>query len=425
MKFVNTVIFLFCSLALYAQRPILPAQNQLYKFIEDPSFLSLNNEYNMTALIQSSNSNITETSQYLVAQLGIFDNIVFGLDYAKHSFESQRYSNLSLSTRVRFNFDDFYHYFNIGLSLGTDKIFERESSRENDISTTYRVAGHYKNYNLTIGGFLNHYPFKNPSILNTVNTLTRDTGYAVYGSYDIAISDNFRLTPLLRYNSFSNLNFFEGVARADYKGKLDLALSYRDTYSINAAIGMKFFDRMKVSYAYEKAIGAQNFIDIHAIGISIDLAAEATNIPEWYANVKKNRVKLRKRKSKKSKLITDDLPEVEIAKTLNDSTVTEIASEDILYPKMSEADPNDIINNKLKPGYYIILGSFKNIDNAKSVVEKLKSEGSYARIGKKSADDDFNYIYVDRYTDKAIASKRTIAKQKEKGFERVWLLKIE
>ena len=55
----------------------------------------------------------------------------------------------------------------------------------------------------------------------------------------------------------------------------------------------------------------------------------------------------------------------------------------------------------------------------------MRDNGAYARYGKKDVNDDFNYIYVDRYDDRDIAIKRTILKQSEKGFERVWLLRVK
>ena len=92
---------------------------------------------------------------------------------------------------------------------------------------------------------------------------------------------------------------------------------------------------------------------------------------------------------------------------------------------MSEESPPDIVDGYLKPGYYIILGSYVKEDNANKEIERLRANGDYARSGKKRGEDKFNYIYVDRYDDRDIAVERTKRKQQEKNFEKVWLLRIK
>lgn len=415
------------SFTVMGQRLVIPGQNQIYRFIEDPAFITANERYNVTGILQASDSDIAQTSQYLAAQLAFFDNVVFGVDYSKHSYDVMRYSQLFLNSRVRIGLGDYYQYFNIGLSLGTDRLNEVDSSRENDINTIYRVSGHYRNYNFTIGGFLNHIPIQNSLTLPTPETLSVSQGYSVFASYDIALSDYFRLTPLARYNSYDTIDFFEGVAILNYKEKGELAVSYKNDYSLNAAVSAKFLERLKVSYSYEKAIGNQSFNDVHAIGISVDLAPKATELPEWLVNVRRNRIKINNINYKDEEKLLETIADEEIQETASDSVpkVETVDPELIAYPIMSEEDPEDVVDGHLKPGYYVILGSFKNVQNAEKAVAKLKSEGYYARFGKKDEGDAFNYVYVDRYTDRDIASKRTKAKQKEKGFEKVWLMQVK
>src|SRR5690606_20737126 len=92
---------------------------------------------------------------------------------------------------------------------------------------------------------------------------------------------------------------------------------------------------------------------------------------------------------------------------------------------MSGSDPEETINNQLKPGYYIALGSVKIFNNATKEVDRLKTQGYYARLGINAASDAFNYVYVDRYTDRAMAFDRLKAIKKEKGLENTWVLIIE
>lgn len=434
---ISLLVFLLFTLSMIGQRIVFPGQNQIYRFLEDPSFISLNGEYNMTVMLQVSDSDVAQTSQYVAAQLSLFDNLAFGLDHSRHSYDAFRYSQTFLSARYKLEFGNQFHYFNIGGSIGSGKLNEVDTSKDNDINTLYRLGLHYTNFNLTVGGFMNIYPTQIDPLISTLDPLSSTEGYTLYISYQLALSDYLRLTPSLKYNSYDDLTIYEGNAALNYKGKYDLGISYKDDYSINAVLGAKFFNRLKVSYSYESAMGAQNFNDVHALGISVDLRARETDTPEWLANVKKNREKINRiKKVKAEPAITLEEPvitveEIAIDNIANENVQKPQTLEDIekaelaKYPVMTEQTPSDIVGNKLKTGYYIILGSYKKVENAEKEIQRLRENGAYARYGKKNVNDDFNYVYVDRYDNKDIAVKRTIAKQQEKGFKRVWLLRVK
>lgn len=428
---VIIIAFLFFSILSFSQRIVYPGQNQINRFLEDPSFISLNGQYNMTGIIQASDTDISNTSQYINAQLAPFDNVAFGIDYSRHSYQIFRYSQMFLNGRYRLNFGNEFHYINLGAAIGLDRLNEDRTAKENDINTIYRLGLHYTNFNLTLGGFLNNYPLQNDISNTSLVPLETIDGYTAYLSYRLRISDNFRVTPMARYNSYSELEFFEGVTNFNYKGNYELAVSYKDNYSLNMALSGRFLKYVKVSYSYENGIGDQIFNDVHSVGISVDLTPKETEIPEWLANVKRNREKLNRIKKVKEEPIvvaeqTEDVVDEINKENIETETIADAEQAELAkYPVMTEDAPSDIIDNKLKPGYYIILGSYKQVQNAEKEIERLRQNGSYARYGKKDANDDFNYVYVDRYETRDIASKRTKAKQKEKGFERVWLLRIE
>ncbi|MGE5943435.1 MAG: TonB-dependent receptor domain-containing protein [Flavobacteriales bacterium] len=421
---ISTAVFILFTISMLGQRIVFPGQNQLYRFLEDPSYISINRNYNMTGMLQASDSEMAQTSQYLAAQLSFFDNVAFGLDYSKHSFDSYRYSQMLFSVRARLGLGNEFHYINLGVSAGPDKIHQVGSVTENSISTTYRLAAHYTNYNFTMGGFMNRYPLQNELLLsNNVQPPTTTDGYSIYASYNFALSDEFRLTPMVRYNSYEDLNIVEGIAMFNYKGNFELAVAYKNDYSINPQLSAKILKRVKASYSYEKSMGSQIFNDVHALGLSVDLGSKETDEPEWLANVKKKNSKIQRIKKKTEKEVVADgnATDEKVEETVN------VASEDsTTNPKpMSESDPEDTIDNQLKPGHYIVLGSFKVLENATKEVESLKRKGYYARIGRKSASDGFNYVYVDRYTDKNVALNRIKAIQKEKGLEKTWMLSID
>ena len=422
---ISTIIFILLTVPMFGQRIVFPGQNQLYRFLEDPSYISHNKTYNMTGVLQASDSKMAQTSQYLVAQLSFFDNVAFGLDYSKHSFDSYRYSHILFSGRARVGFGNDHHYFNLGLSVGPDKSHQFGSAEENSMSTTYRFAGHYTNHNVIIGGFMNRYPIQYEGFTNNnIQPQTTTDGYSIYASYNVALSNNFRLTPMVRYNSYDSLSFFEGIAMLNYKGNFEMAASYKNSYSINAALSAKVFKRMKVSYSYEKSIGTQIFKDVHTLGISVDLGSKATDDPEWLANVKRNNSQMQRLKKNNKKMVSE-ASENEVDNIMEETVM--VTTEDITeMPKpLSASDPEDTIDNRLKPGHYIVLGSFKILNNATKEVERLNRKGYYARIGKNGSSDDFNYVYVDRYTDKNVALDRIKDIKKEKDLEKTWVLTVE
>ncbi|MCB4808136.1 SPOR domain-containing protein [Tamlana sp. 62-3] len=423
------VLFLFVSVSIFGQRVVFPNQNPINPYLDDPSFLALNGRYNMTGIIQASDTNISNTSQYVNAQLAPFDNFAFGLDYSNHSYQIYHYTQLFLNTRFKFNLGNEFNYINLGASIGIDRVNENRSSNDNSFSSVYKLGAHYTNFNLTIGGFLTTYPIQNDLSLAPTEPLTSSDGYTAYAAYRIRVSDNLRITPMAKYNSYSDLNIVEGVANINYKGNYELALSYKDDYSFNTVISGRFFKYFRVSYSLESALGSQNFNRVHSVGVSVDLTPKEQEIPEWLANVKRSREKLgRKKKEKK--------PEPTIVETVEEIVETEEIAEEVIpetntdedniisTPVMSEDSPSDIVNGVLKSGYYIILGSFVNESNANKEVERLKSQGIYARAGRKNG-DKFYYIYVDRYDDKDLAVERTFGKQKEDGFNKVWLLRVK
>jgi len=421
---ISTAVVILFSLSMLGQRIVFPGQNQIYRFLEDPSYISINKNYNMTGVLQASDSNMAQTSQYLAAQLSFFDNVAFGLDYSKHSFDSYRYSHILFSARARLGLGSEFHYINFGVSAGPDKFNQMGSVTENNISTTYRLAAHYTNYNLTIGGFMNRYPLQNELLLNNnVQPPITTDGYSVYASYNMALTDALRFTPMVRYNSYDDLNIIEGIAMFNYKGNFELAVAYKNDYSINPQLSGRILKRVKVSYSYEKSMGSQIFNDVHALGLSVDLGSKETDDPEWLANVKRKNSQIQRSKKKTEKEVVADGNATE--EKVEEAVI--IASEDsTTNPKpMSESDPEDTIDNQLKPGHYIVLGSFKVLENATKEVERLKRKGYYARIGRKNASDGFNYVYVDRYTDKNVAVNRIKDIQKEKGLEKTWVLSID
>ena len=66
-----------------------------------------------------------------------------------------------MSARARFAVGNHYQYLNISFAVEPNKSQELGTTKENNLSATYRLGTYYTNYNLTIGGFMNPYSLQN------------------------------------------------------------------------------------------------------------------------------------------------------------------------------------------------------------------------------------------------------------------------
>ena len=86
-------------------------------------------------------------------------------------------------------------------------------------------------------------------------------------------------------------------------------------------------------------------------------------------------------------------------------------------------DFKDQNNQSLQPGYYVIVGSFLNLENAKNLVQRLLNKGFKAANRIYFEPTKFNYVFIIRVNTKEEALKQII-NAKVAGYEDVWIQRL-
>ncbi len=466
MKPTLVLIALFCCGSLLSQRIVFPGQEQLYPYFNDPSALGLNDRVELTGMLQVSDAERKQTSQYILAQMPIYDNIAFGVDYFRDRFDFFSYSSAMLGASIRFDLGSRQQYVKLGFSGGvetrqqeripvgqlpTDVDFVPNINMANR-SFTFRGGLHYNRNNFTLGGFYNRMPIQEIVRTSDPEALFYDVaeGYTGYVQYKIQVAQNFRLTPIFRYLSYLDDPIYEGVLRLDVKNWLSASVSYKNEYSINPAIQVYLLDALNIGYSYETSID-DLFDDVHALSLSYRFKKRAgEDGPEWQKNAeetskkiadltptKKKKTKKRAEKKKEPAVVADtktsevikepvEKPAPKTEKEQPKKPTLQVASQKAPEkPRVRTIDRTvDAKSKLLKTGYYVVIGSFASLAEAEKAQTKFKEQEYYTIIGKKGTNSRY-YLIVDTDTDKQEAIKRLRAHKLDRNFKDPWLMTVE
>ncbi len=466
------LVLLITASGLYAQRIVFPGQDHLAPFLNDPSRIGDDDRVSLTGALQVSDSERKQTTQYIFAQLPVYDNIAFGVDFFQDRFDYFSYSTAMLSTAIRFDLGAEDHHLKLGLSGGVESKQQERippgqvpddvdfvpningSNRE----FTFRGGLHYKIRNFMMGGFYNRLPIQRLPLVSGSDPFLAyriEEGFTAYAQYGVWISTTSRITPIFRYLSYLDDAIYEGALRFDYKNKIRASVSYKNEYSINPALQVYLFDALYVGYSYESALEENVFEDVHALSLSYRFKKRAgEDGPEWEKNARETANKIaeiapEKKKTPKPKkeeetIVPDkkETPAVAVEEPKKDPVAPVVAKE---TPKVTETKPETEVavvpepkkkrtrtidrtvdeNSKLlKPGYYVVIGSFASMAEAEKAQARFKEKEYYTIIGKKGVDSRY-YLIVDTDTDKVEAGKRLRAHQLDRNFSKPWLLTVE
>lgn len=457
---------------------VFPGQELLNQQLSDPSFSGEERRIQITGIYQFSATDAKMESRWVSAEVPLFENIGFGLDYFDDTFDFHSFSTVLFTTNVKIGLGDVDHFIKIGLSGGgesqkQDRIPLSQlpidpdavpNINDTNLEFAYRAGLHYNYRNLSLGGYFNTLPTQR--IIRTIDGDTTEDeliyetqqGYAAYVMYNIRLNSNFSITPIARYLSYVDAPIYEGAMRLNYKGKVEASVSYKNDYSVNPAIGILFFDALRVSYSYEQGLGVLNFDDIHAVGLSYNFSkAKEQDEPEWMRQAKENiaktdRIKEKKPKREKEKEVAPKVtpePVVEKAPAPKEETpqpkeeeqqpLPETESEvkieepqpapkeetkEVVVAEEAEQDPNvDPATLQLRPGYYIVAASFDNLQEAEAYVKRLKDLDYYSAIGKIDANSKY-YVFIDSDVNEDEAIKRRRAQRLDPNFKNAWMVHV-
>ena len=433
LKIFIPLLIIFWSTFSYSQtnkRVLFVGQDYLKPYLQDPSFIGERSNVEANAIVQASDSELRQTTQYFFAQLPYGNKIAFSADYFKDGFIFQTYSSVMLGAAITFGSSD--NHLKIGVTGGLDRLSQDrflidelvddenflELINQSDNSFAYRAGLHYKFKNLTIGGFYSELPLQglNSEIgLENVIQYELEEGYAAYLKYTFPVSDDYVITPMARYLSYDDIQIYEGGFLLDYKDRLQANVAYKNEYSINAAIQVLFFESLQIGYSYEKSLGDLNFADVHSIGLSYRFKSEnGSNDPEWLETAKKN--------IKKTERIKKEKPKKEKSKEVLPEPVIEKENEKQSVEAKEEAETGALEKEyvKLSKGYSIIVGSFAKKDLAKEYKEKYKDLGYATNIAIKPENGRY-LLVIDVYDNEKDAQKKLKIYASDKTFKNPWI----
>ncbi|MEX0288484.1 MAG: type IX secretion system membrane protein PorP/SprF [Flavobacteriaceae bacterium] len=498
MRSFCLLLVLLCGIYASAQRVIVPDQELLYPFLNDPSFIGEGQRVQLTGLLQLTDSDFQHTTKWLNAQVSLYDNVSFGLDYFNDSFDFYDYTTVIFNTTVKVGLGDYNHYLKIGLGGGGES--RKQDSRpqslippgqnfvadvtQNNIEFIYKAGIHYRNKNITVGGYLNSLPIQDIT-QDTQNQLLHyriEEGFTAYAFYNWRVADKIRVTPMLRYLSYLEDAIYEGAVRANYADKVEVSLSYKNDYAINPAFRVRVIKALDLGYSYEKAIGAAGFADVHGISASYKFFKADEEEPEWLRNAKDNieevaeirKKKRQEKKAKKSKINEEvvlnpteqeearpstekpspketeketpeeverpapkeaAVPEVEEKKAEPKEEVQEVEKatpapkeeekEAVVLESKPTAKPKaDERTGILEKGFYIVVGTFESKAKAEAYMKSLDSSIYFPQSGRETAGGPL-HVYIDSDISKSEANKRLRAHKLDKNFRNVRLLEVK
>ncbi len=445
----STLLLLFCLLFgtfIYAQRLVVPDQELLYPFLIDPSFIGEGQRVQLTGLLQLSDSEFQHTTKWLNAQVALYDNVAFGLDYFNDSFDFYDYSNVLFTAAFKIGLGDNNHHIKLGLSGGGES--RKQDSRplnrippgqtyvldvtQNNIEFAYKAGIHYTNGNFTLGGYYNRLPIENSTLENQNELLHYgvENGYTGYVLYNYRVADKVRVTPVVRYLAYLEDAIYEGAVKVNYADKVEASISYRNDYSINPAVRVRVIKALDIGYSYEKALGSTGFQDVHGISASYKFFKADEEEPEWLRNAKDNIEEvsqLKKEKRKEEKLKKKEAREA--AKQTEAVSAEEDIGEQIPVVEAEKTAPlkkpeTIAETGMLEKGFYIVVGSFATDAQAEAYMKQLDTSVYFPRMGKTEVGGPL-HVYIDSDSDKEEGAKRLRAHKLDKNFKEARLLEVK
>lgn len=427
------LVLIGATQSMMGQRLVLPGQELLTPQLNNASYVGENQRTQITGIGQFTGAEYSSSSQWISAQMPIYENVSFGLDYFNDGLEYLKYSNILFTTVFKIGVGEEDHV-NIGIAPGIESFRQdmvpasQQSPQfiptinENNIDFTYRVGAHYAGEHLAVGGHYNRLPMHEITpVANDSDILAYELldGYTLFMGYTIDVARNLSATPTVRYLSYLEEPIYEGSVKFQFASKVEAVVAYKNDYSINPAFRVLFFNALSAGYSYEKAMGSMDFEDIHSFGLSYRFNKGDEEQPEWMETAKENIEKTESIKEEKKKpvvAIVEEKPAVvvEEKKVVTSPTVEE---KEALEKELKTVYP-------LSKGYYIVVATFADSDAADPLISQLNKGLYFARKGQKPGDDTI-YVYIDKDQSAEGAGKRLKAHKLDKNFRNATLLKIE
>ena len=358
--------FLFGA-TLFAQRIVFPGQNLLSPYLNDPSYVGVENRVSVLGMLQLADFPRRQHSQYIFAQIPVSNKLSFGVDYFKDGLDVFTYSSAMASAAMQFQIGAENSYVRLGVSGGIDS--RRQSAfpaeeipnmetfvarlNEGDNSFAYRAGVHYTYNAFSLGVNFNRLPIQSTLARTDQEDLIGywiKEGVTANLRYSIYLYENLRLTPMFRYLNYASNPIYEGALLVDVGDKFSASFSYKNEYSINPAVRYQFLDTFQVGYSYEKSFGDVTFEDIHSLSIAYRFEADGSEEPDWRRTAKENNRKIAAIKPKKEKKEKAPKPEQEVEKEAAEKEAaekeTELKETDLREAAQKEAEQKEALERE-------------------------------------------------------------------------------
>ena len=425
------------SISVYAQK--LPLNNQylINKYSLNPSYAGLESGINafagyrnqwvgvegtpitkMFSAHSALGNKIAIGGEIISDQEGMFTRLYAGLTYAYQlKVADEHIISFGLSGRL------YEHSINLNdvvIDNPLDPVLDNRVTQNETVlnagaSVLYNFKGLYVGFNAP-------YLLNNRSRFNSENNIDEyllRRHYVGHASYDITITDDFKIEPfgIVRFTEYAPVNF-EFASLFKYKEQVWLGASYRREGNIGLSAGFNVNKKMALNYTYEmmgKGMTAQSD-GTHEFTLGLFLG-------RGIKKIKENQLALTEKSdslASESKKLKDEL--VEEQKAAAAERAKAIAKIDQLQQRLSDAELEmaniknyteeqkaakekeideeilDIEKQLQEVGgqFFVVVEAFKIPENAEKSIEIWRIKGLEVKMIYNEV-RDFYYIYVGKY----------------------------
>jgi type IX secretion system PorP/SprF family membrane protein len=476
MKHLYLSLFILtCSIArLNAQQtyPIF-TQNYANPFALNPSMITLDGRSEINVMYRQQWSGISNAPKTIQADLQylLSKKISIGLNaYNDKTIMLNSSGALAtfgyrvlLSSRhvLGFGLSGGFISNNVDLSeVAAPDLPDMALYKSNEFMPDAQAGLHYRNRNLVIGGSLlklvDNLPYKNLNEESSSRKFDAFKDRAAFMSYKINLSPASSLQPVVYYrNTFTGYEYFEGTLLFNYKA-ITIGGGYRTDFGPTALLRVRIKDfHAGFSYdlpsnhyggstggTYEAQLKFQLGRTVNPLAQkeesdSVQSLADKPIEPEEENKQEVAAAETEKPAQKNQPAVTPQTtPATSPAKT--DAVVTNTAPPTSLQPSTPSAkDPGaeahaphveqtvgKSTNEAANAGHYLVVGAYRNLDNALKQLENLKAKGHQPGIIYLS-EKQYHYVYLFHSGNKQETVDRLRRIRQQNQFFGAWLLNVE
>lgn len=322
---------------------------------------------------------------------------------------------------------------------------------------------HYRNKNLIIGGSLlklvDNLPYKSGSVARTAFDPFKDR--AGFLSYRIDLSPHASLQPVVYYrNTYNGYEYFEGALLFNFKG-ITIGGGYRTDFGPNALIRVRI-KNLHAGFAYDfptnkygGSTGGTNEAQLKfQLGRTINPLTQLEEVTDSTQSIADKPIEPEQEKpavaAAESNKETSQKDTTALTTRKPAATTPPVVKEE---PQVATTPPTSVqpstpptqepdntkeethaphiehtveraAESAANVGHYVIVGAYKNLDNALKQLEYLKSKGLQPGIIYLS-EKEYHYVYLFHSTNKQESVDHLRRARQQNQFFAAWLLNVE